>query len=98
NATDPSGLQTNGWPNIHVTGPGAGTPTGPIGDGFAISIFGERDNPNYEDYSSDPEYDEYRSPNGVIIRRPNTSTLGNNCVSDISIRSARLTTHSWQEI
>ena len=83
---------------IVTDGSSAGTPKSPTGDGLAISIFGEKDNPKYEDYSSDPSFDTYRNKDGMDIKRPNTSTLKDHSVSDISVRGSPLNKGSWKEI
>ena len=45
------------FPEIILSGPSWGTPNEPIGNGLAIAIFGDKDNPKYKDYSTDPKYD-----------------------------------------
>jgi RHS repeat-associated protein len=88
------------FPDIHVDGPFWGTPVEPIGDGIAIAIFGVRDNPRYNDYSTDPDHDWHdgirEGPNAYW--RPNTSTLKDKSVSDIVIRSSPIHEITWKEI
>jgi hypothetical protein len=83
--------------NIETLGPTAGTPRTPQGDGLAIAVFGEDDNPKFKDYSTDPEFDKY-TKNGKEVTRPNTSSLPDKSVTDISIRGAPINKASWKEI
>ena len=106
---DPDGLQEAAtvqnvddqpYPDIHTSGEYGGTPVAPIGDGEAISIGGEHDNPLYKDYSTNEDNGFHRK--GSIFPkdppRPITEDLKDGTVSDICIRSTPISPYMWREI
>jgi RHS repeat-associated protein len=82
------------FPEVHLSGYLGGTPVKPIGTGLAIALGGEKDNPLYADYVTDPTV--AAMPDGTI--RGITTDLRSQSVSDISIRSVGMNTQIWEEI
>ena len=81
-------------PQIYLVRPYYGTPKTKIGDGRYIAIYGESDNPDFEDYATEEQWRV--GTDGV--RRPLTQTLPDNSVSDFSIRSSPISAVTWKEI
>jgi hypothetical protein len=95
-ACDADGLQKKHplLPDIYKDGPYIGTPKVPKKLGENIAIYGEQDNPAFEDYATEKKYEIGTDK----IKRPLTDRIPNDSVAHISIRNAMVSPTTWKEI
>jgi RHS repeat-associated protein len=87
------GINASTW---YWTNPAYGTPIlpRPVGPGVNINIYGEGENPQFEDYAANPFY--ATGTNGKT--RPVTQSLPDHSVANIVIRNSPVSSITWEEI